>query len=163
MAAKAEVRGAKELASAMRALGKSPSAAGRRRARTEAGKVIAKAYKANLVLQDFVVTGALHESIGVAEDERRRNRTLVGSRAGRFKKMVPSKYSHFPEFGTAPHYQPNRFGGIMHPGARPKPALRPALDQNIQEAAREYFKEVAADIERAVLRIGQRSRGARRP
>lgn len=36
------------------------------------------------------------------------------------------KIAHLVEFGTAPHAQPRR--GIMHPGARPKPFIRPAFD-----------------------------------
>lgn len=35
--------------------------------------------------------------------------------------------AHLVEFGTAPHWQPNR--GMMHPGARPKPFLRPAFEE----------------------------------
>lgn len=35
--------------------------------------------------------------------------------------------AHLVEFGTAPHWQPNRH--MMHPGARPKPFLRPAFEE----------------------------------
>ena len=62
-----------------------------------------------------VETGALVQSMGVAEDDRKQNRTLVGPRSGKFKKMRPMSYAHFVEFGTGPHWQPNRFGGITHP------------------------------------------------
>jgi hypothetical protein len=124
--------------------------------------VIARAYKDNLRDVGSIDTGALYESIGVGEDDQRSNRTLVGAREGRFKKRIPSKYSHFPEFGTAPHYQPRRFGGIQHPGARPKPALRPAYEQNIREASQAYFREIAEEIEAAAQRIGQRNAGQRR-
>lgn len=35
--------------------------------------------------------------------------------------------AHLVEFGTAPHWQPKR--GRQHPGARPKPFLRPAFEE----------------------------------
>lgn len=45
------------------------------------------------------------------------------------------KIAHLVEFGTAPHWQPNFRGGWMHPGARPKPFLRPAFEQHKGGAA----------------------------
>lgn len=38
--------------------------------------------------------------------------------------------AHLVEFGTRAHWQPRRFGGWMHPGARRKPFFRPAFEQN---------------------------------
>lgn len=38
------------------------------------------------------------------------------------------KIAHLVELGTAPHWQPRWRGGWMHPGARPKPFMRPAYD-----------------------------------
>jgi HK97 gp10 family phage protein len=157
MAVRFGVRGASELAAAFRALGRNPTAAARRKSRQAAGRVISEAAKANLVANDSVVTGALVQSMGVGEDERRQNRTLVGPRAGKFKKMRPASYAHFVEFGTAPHWQPNRFGGIMHPGARPKPFLRPAFEQHVTDAAQAYFLAMKGEIEQAAARIAARS------
>lgn len=161
MAVRFGVRGGTQLAAAFRELGRNPSLAGRRRARQAAGKVVSEAAKANLVANDSVVTGALVASMGVAEDSQKQNRTLVGPRAGKFKKMRPMSYAHFVEFGTAPHWQPNRFGGIMHPGARPKPFLRPAYEQNVTVAAQAYFLEMKQEIEAAAQRISARARRAR--
>lgn len=54
------------------------------------------------------------------------------------------RIAHLVEFGTAPHWQPNR--KIMHPGARPYPFFRPAFE--------ETKNEVVSDLGRAVwLRI----------
>jgi HK97 gp10 family phage protein len=162
MATRYGVRGARSLAMAFRELGRTPTARARRTARTEAAEVIAEAYKANLARNESIETGALVASIGVAEDQDRKNRTLTGAREGKFKGRIPSAYSHFPEYGTAPHWQPNCFGGTMHPGARPKPALRPAYEQNVELAAKAYFVEMMAEIEGAAQRIATRFSGRRR-
>ena len=162
MAARVSIRGASELAAAFRELGRNPTAAARRKSRQAAGKVVSEAAQANLIGNDSVVTGALVQSMGVAEDQQKPNRTLVGPRAGKFKKMRPSSYAHFVEFGTAPHWQPNRFGGTMHPGARPKPFLRPAYEQNIEKLAQAYFTQMKAEIEAAAQRIAAKTpRGPR--
>jgi HK97 gp10 family phage protein len=157
MAARINIRGAAELAAAFRSLGRNPTQVARRKARQAAGKIISEAAKANLVGNDSVVTGALVQSMGVAENTRRANSTLIGSRAGKFKKMSPSSYAHFVEFGTAPHWQPNRFGGIMHPGARPKPFLRPAFEEHITDVAAAYFQAMKVEIEQAAARISSRA------
>jgi HK97 gp10 family phage protein len=162
MATRYGVRGTRGLAMAFRELGRAPTAHARRNARREAAEVIAEAYKANLARNESINTGALVASIGVAEDQERRNRTLTGAREGKFKGRIPSAYSHFPEFGTAPHWQPNRFGGIMHPGARPKPALRPAYEQYVERAARAYFAVMMAEIAGAAQRIGTRNPRSRK-
>lgn len=151
------VRGASELAQAFREMGRNPTVTGRRKARRAAATVIQNAAKANLVANDSVETGALLASLSVAEDDQRRNRTIMGPRRGKVKGRIPSAYSHLVEFGTAPHWQPNRFGGIMHPGARPKPWLRPAYEQNVTLAANAYFLEMKREIEQAAKRIAGRS------
>jgi HK97 gp10 family phage protein len=161
MAARYGVTGGTQLAAAFRQLGRNPTLAARRKARQAAGKVIAEAAKLQLEANDSIRTGALRQSLRVAEDEGKRNRTLVGVANGHFaKNQKPSSYSHLVEFGTAPHWQPNRFGGIMHPGARPKPFLRPAYEQNIEAAAGAYFLVMKGEIEAAAKRIA--SRGVRR-
>jgi len=37
-------------------------------------------------------------------------------------------YAHMVEYGTKPHWMPKR--KWMHPGAKPKPFMRPAWDEN---------------------------------
>lgn len=157
MATRVGVRGSRELAAALRELGRSPTAAGRRRGRTAAAKVLQDAARFHLQVNASVETGALSAALTVAEDDGRRNRTLMGVRKGKIKGRIPSSYSHLVEFGTAPHWQPNRFGGIMHPGARPKPYMRPAYEQNIHLASRAYFMEIKADVEAAAVRIARRA------
>jgi hypothetical protein len=160
MATRYGVRGSRELASAFRQLAAVPTAAARRRAREAALEPVKEAYVQNLRANDSDDTGALIASIGTGPQSGKPDRTLVGAREGRFKGRTPSSYSHFPEYGTAPHYQPNRFGGIWHPGARPKPALRPALESSVSTAATTYFQTIGSEIEAAARRIAAR-RGSR--
>lgn len=157
MATRYGVRGGTQLAAAFRELSRAPTAAARRRARAEALEPIRQDYIENLNTNDSNQTGALVASIAVAQDPQRRDRSLVGAREGKFKGYTPAAYSHFPEYGTAPHFQPNRFGGIWHPGARPKPALRPALEANVSRAAMTYFQAIASEVEAAARRIAVRS------
>lgn len=51
---------------------------------------------------------------------------------------------HLLEFGTAPHWQPRR--GIMHPGARAFPAMRPAFEAHKNEAVRIFGETIFAKI-----------------
>lgn len=46
------------------------------------------------------------------------------------------KIAHLVEFGTLPHYQPLR--RIMHPGARPKPFIRPAFEGHKSKAVEAF-------------------------
>lgn len=159
MAVRYGARGSRELAQAFRQIGGSPTAAARKRARTAGLQEIMKAAKQNLAANNSIETGALIQSLAIAHEIGRARRSLMGPRVGKIKGRVPSAYSHFVEYGTAPHWQPNRFGGIMHPGAQPKPWLRPALDASTGQAAKAYFTTIAAEIEAAARRIGARSRG----
>lgn len=62
-----------------------------------------------------------------------------------------AKIAHLVELGTLPHWQPLR--GMMHPGARPYPFLRPALDENAAETVTLLGKELFARVEKDVLRM----------
>lgn len=66
--------------------------------------------------------------------------------------------AHLVEFGTAPHFQPNRRGGIMHPGARPKPFFTPAFESTKEETVTGLGRRTWALIERAALNFGRRAR-----
>jgi HK97 gp10 family phage protein len=74
-----------------------------------------------------------------------RRRVLVKTKGGGQREMWrnPVKYAHLVEFGTRPHalvkgarlIRKNGKGGthqrgVLHPGAKPSPFLRPALDKN---------------------------------
>ena len=69
-------------------------------------------------------------------------------------KRKPANYGHLVEFGAKPHKQRFipvaggviRLGGDMHPGARPKPFLRPALEKNKTKA----LPMMAAEFEKGL-------------
>ena len=98
--------------------------------------------------------GALRDSIKVST--RLKNGKVTGSvkAGGKTKSGADVFYAHMVEFGTAAHGITSRlrrlltFGGsffrsVNHPGARPRPFMRPAMDAEAQAAviaAGEYMK-----------------------
>jgi len=71
------------------------------------------------------VTGKLRKSLKIRQKVRRQAYDYILVSVGT---TVP--YAAMVEFGTKPH----RINGIRHPGAAPKPFLRPAFDQKSDEA-----------------------------
>lgn len=117
-------------------------------------------------------TGALAKSLGVKQKTYRRSGvqiTIVGPRKG-FKTSVATKnevtgkmvivnrdpqwYAHLVEFGTAPHDLGDgsngrkgiSTGGQRHPGAKAKPFLRPAMDNNRAQVLSIYAKAMGEGI-----------------
>ncbi len=70
------------------------------------------------------------------------------------------KLAHLVEYGTAPHWQPNRFGGIWHPGARQLPFFRPAFESKKHDAVTILAAGIWDLIENS-LTVNTRGRGAR--
>jgi HK97 gp10 family phage protein len=145
------VRGDKELAANFRKLAASVTPAVRSRARQKALKLVEKDAKARLAQNGSIETKALLQALTVTDDSRP-NTSVVGQKRGRRGSMnrLPPRYAHLVEFGTAPHWQPNRFGGIMHPGARAKPFMRPAYEANLDAIPRVYFSEIWTAIVKAM-------------
>lgn len=137
------VVGYQQVAANLRAMGNAVTPAVRKRARQKALKPIQKTAIDRLGQSNNVETRALITSVIVTEGDRK-NESIVGIKRGRRGRMNrnPVRYAHLVEYGTAPHWQPNRFGGIMHPGARPFPFMRPALEVNRDDAVKAYFTEV---------------------
>lgn len=102
------------------------------------------------------VTGALSKSVRVS----------TRSRGGQVKAIVRAGnkeafYAHMVEFGTAPHMlnkgvdnkskvlniAGNLVGGkVMHPGAKAKPFLRPAVDENQSQIVKAVGERIKARI-----------------
>lgn len=142
------VTGDKELAAALRALG-----------RGLPGSAIDSAMRnsADPMLTDAVTRARTHRQPGrrpagghvdegivfrkAKRGSRRRREYVIGA-VNRARYIL-----HLLEWGTAAHWQPRRFGGIMHPGARPFPIMRPAYDTHSPKVpelfAREIWKHVA--------------------
>jgi HK97 gp10 family phage protein len=87
-----------------------------------------KAYGGTIV----AIIGPDHFAVGTGSDGRR---------------QVPTKIAHLVEFGTRPHVQPDR-GGVIHPGSRQQPFMRPAWDTKKNEALAVIQRRVAEGIEK---------------
>ena len=96
----------------------------------------------------------LRDSVRVSVKARRGTVTAAVKAGGKVKGGGVVFYAHMVERGTAAHYIRAKskkglslggavFRGVMHPGARPKPFMRPAFDTQHRaaiEAAREYIR-----------------------
>jgi len=142
------VNGVDPLSRALRALANVPTNADARRARKKALKPYIDAYITNLIANDSKRTGALIASLGTADKDR--NTTAAGPVKGRKHATV----GHLVEFGTAPHLQPRR--GIFHPGARPKPAARPAFEATKAEVMKILGDEMVGVIDKAIKKAASR-------
>lgn len=154
------VRGLRMVLGVMQAMEKAPTAALRRKAREAALRPALDAERRILRAMDAVETGALDEALALAPGNRNsRNRTVMGPRLGRFgsEGRRPASYQHLVEYGTAPHWQPNRFGGIMHPGAQPKPHVRPAYEETKGNWGRDYLEVIAAGVRAAARAKARRN------
>lgn len=110
------------VAAMLRDMAQRPSEAQKRNARQEGLQPFVAAAKGQLAANGSNKTYKLSASLGVAE--KGRDTTAAGPLKGKRHASV----GHLVEFGTAPHWQPNRGGGTMHPGARAEPFMRPAFD-----------------------------------
>jgi HK97 gp10 family phage protein len=70
---------------------------------------------------------------------------------------VPTQYAHLVEFGAAPHQQSQL--RIRHPGARPKPFLRPAWDRHKDRVNAALRAEILAGIEREARKLAAKGKG----
>jgi HK97 gp10 family phage protein len=78
----------------------------------------------------------------------------------------PAKYAHLVEFGTQPHAlgkgstirKGEQKGPWMHPGAKEKPFLRPALEKNRVHVVNTYREEIRKAIDSQVKRAVKQQR-----
>jgi len=75
-------------------------------------------------------------------------------------RAYPRNYAHLVEYGTRAHFLGSGAnpGAKMHPGARPKPFLRPAWDAKRDAAIARCREVVLADIEKAVEKRAKAAR-----
>lgn len=96
--------------------------------------------------------GHLDEGIAFRKaGSRGRVRTYLIGGVNRARRLM-----HLLEFGTAPHFQPRRFGGIFHPGARKFPFMRPALDQHGGEVPQLFGRAIWNDIRLLIAALPKR-------
>ena len=130
----------KDLGGMFRQLSQRPTTRQMKAARQQALKPLVAAAKQSLASNGSNKTGKLSASLGVAE--KGKDTTSAGPIRG--KKHATA--GHLVEFGTAPHWQPNRGGGQMHPGAQAKPFLRPAYEATKDEIVRQTGEAVLNSV-----------------
>lgn len=111
----------KSVAARLRQIARQPNFAAQRQARKVALEPLVSAAKVILEANGNRETGAYIESLGTADVN------LRTSAAGPIAGKRHYSLGVLLEFGTAPHFQPQR--GVMHPGAQAFPHMRPAFDQ----------------------------------
>lgn len=97
--------------------------------------------------------------------KQRRRRYVKGE-------IYPRNYAHLLEFGTLPHRVGRGSGqslglpglkkatGPMHPGARPRPFMRPAYDTQKENAVRAFAAACEAELPKAVAKAKAKAAGA---
>lgn len=122
-------------------------------------RIIAEEAKQNVP----VATGKLRDSFRVGSKvDARTGRVTAYAKAGNKKAW----YGHFIEFGTAPHEIRSKSGGalfvpgrgfvtfVMHPGARAKPFMRPAMYAAQTAAAETAAAYMRARLPRELMKAG---------
>lgn len=89
--------------------------------------------------------GIIYTGVGL------RDKKVSGERTGHAD-LNPGKLAHLLEFGTAPH----AIGEYMHPGASPRPFLRPAWDQHKGKAVQVMASTLRPALEQAAQREARR-------
>jgi HK97 gp10 family phage protein len=114
--------------------------------------------------------GVLRKSLGSRLRKYRGGDTVfvaVGPRNGFRDPQTgqnPVNYAHLVEFGTGPHAIRGKKGvlkigglvirgGVHHPGARPQPFLRPALDTQRREVRARFNYRINVGIERELKKL----------
>ncbi len=107
--------------------------------------------KNNLRANKSNKTGGLSRSMAIRSPRatvKGKKRALVGATGkGRGK-------AHLAEFGTDPHWQPKL--AKMHPGARAKPFLTPAYEEERRAVIKNFGKILGPAMERQAARLNKK-------
>lgn len=158
------IRGDRETARALRELAKVVSVPLNATSRFALRPTLSAAKRnvAALNLKDS--TGALRESLTIKRVPRssKVNPTFrVGPNSGYQKgDRRPVKYAHLIEFGTAPHYQPER--GVTHPGSQPKPFMMPAYLSTREQVVKRFGDKIGPEMEKRAAKLNARAARAKR-
>lgn len=124
--ARAEIRGAQQIRVNLDRMSRAITPAAVHEAHQRALEPMQDDAKANFTINGSFVSGVIPNEIVILHTSRSESKlTLTG---------MGAKLGHLIELGTSPHEQPNR--GITHPGAAPKPFMRPAFESQADEAIR---------------------------
>ncbi|RWG80944.1 MAG: hypothetical protein EOQ69_19370 [Mesorhizobium sp.] len=108
-------------------------------------------------------SGALEQSLVIKQKPRtsKLNPTFQVGPDSSFEKWTPFgfrrpvKYAHLDEFGTAPHYQPNR--GVTHPGSPPMPFLGPAYVTTREQVVDRFGKKIGPEMEKRAAKLAAKA------
>ncbi len=143
-------------------LGTRKSVAVVRKASAKALKPMVKFSRQHLRRNRSRRSGLLAKSLGTKTKTYRWSGTVfsaMGPRSG-FKAVLtdpsgrkyvanPVNYAHLVEFGTRPHGR--------HPGARPKPFMRPSFDQHAKGTVSLIESEIVKGIEKEAAKLGRKT------
>lgn len=78
--------------------------------------------------------------------------------------IYPRNYAHMVEFGTRPHSVAPKGSSVRdpHPGARPKPFMRPAFDESIGAAQAVVLRTLQVEAAKIAAKKAQKAKGRRR-
>lgn len=159
------VRGDRELARALRALAKGPSArevdtmANQAMApvlqdvknRLRAHRNFASKYPSFFPKQRGPFTNHLDKNVFMRKDGKQsqyqRSYRLGGTRRA-------ARLMHLLEWGSRPHMQPNL--GFMHPGSTPRPTMVPAFEHGKADVVRDFGYLTADWLQRRSAQLGMR-------
>ncbi|WP_165790812.1 HK97-gp10 family putative phage morphogenesis protein [Pleomorphomonas carboxyditropha] len=152
--AKSGVTGGAETRAALKAL-RAALGAPLNEASKRAVEPMAEAAKDLLKRNGSVKAGRLYRIITVVRNRKRSSALRPVYEVGPDGSDPAYREAHLVEFGTAPHFQPelNR----MHPGARPKPFMRPAFEQNKEGAVKIFADTIGPAIEKQADRLARRA------
>lgn len=170
------IKGLKELDDLLKALPGEIEGKIMRSALRTGQKVIADAARANLAANGNVKTGSLYRSIRISFSKKEIER-YGWMRARLYAGNEKAWYAHLIEFGTGAYYAGTKgnskrkpyeikpknrkslfFAGLMkeiivHPGIRPRPFMRPALDAYGQKAIEAFADYVRMRLPKEVKRL----------
>ncbi len=124
--ARSEVRGAQQIRANLNRMSRAITPDAIREAHQQALEPMQDDAKANFTINGSYVTGVIPNDIVILHTGRAESKLTMSG--------MGAKLGHLIELGTSPHEQPNR--GITHPGAAPKPFMRPAFESQANDAIR---------------------------
>lgn len=161
---KSGVTGDKELVANLRELAKGVTAAEVDRAATQSLQPMLKKTKDRLKsARDYVgkypgfPQPKVPRSGGHVDEGVVVRKSRVSSKAKRAYKLGATRRAryllHLVEFGTAPHLQPNLFGGFFHPGARANPSLTPSFDEESNKVPKTFGRIIWNTMSNKISRM----------
>lgn len=175
MASTVEIKGLKELDAVLKSLPEKIEQNVMRGAIRAGQKIMIDAVREKLRTNQSIKSGALEKSLRIRFDRKAKKRGWLNAKVIAGDKEA--YYAHMVEFGTASHLigvkkrktlaiqmvGPSTKGSnakfigtkVNHPGARPKPFMRPAFDESQQAAIEAFAEYVRKRLPRELKKAGR--------